>query len=428
MDLTTDHVRHVVPDPAQFAAGQKIAGVAGWKNLGRSTDGLWGEYSGSALYQVRVDLRDLATKCSCPSRRFPCKHGVALMLLATQSPEAVPEIAAPDWVEKWLATRNAKAEAQSAPESQESRDAKGPAQQAKRAEKRRALVSQGIDGLDLWLHDLVRDGLAGLEQRKSSFWEQQAGRLVDCQAPGLAARVRRLAYVPGSSPQWPEQLLAALGSLALLTETYRRLDTLDPPLQADVRSQIGWTLKEEEVAAHGDLVRDRWLVVGQWVEDDERLRTQRTWLIGAQSGRPALVLQFSVMGAPFGVPFIPGATIEATLAYWPSNFPLRAFMQQRHGTAERFVGRLPGVHAIEEFLTSVSDALASLPWLERFPCLLRDVIPAPASEGPWQIVDTTGSALPLSSGEHWPLLAMSGGHAIDLTGEWQGDALLPLGL
>ena len=98
------------------------------------------------------------------------------------------------------------------------------------------LVQQGIDGLDLWLQDLIRGGLAGLELQKSTFWEKQAARLVDCQAPGLAARVRHLALLPGSSPQWPERLLCAMGSLSLLIEAYRRLDTLDLSLQADVRA------------------------------------------------------------------------------------------------------------------------------------------------------------------------------------------------
>ena len=33
-----------------------------------------------------------------------------------------------------------------------------------------------------------------------------------------------------------------------------------------------------------------------------------------------------------------------------------------------------------------------------------------------------------SSGEHWALLALAGGHPVDLAGEWDGHALLPLGL
>ncbi|MDQ3283523.1 MAG: SWIM zinc finger family protein, partial [Acidobacteriota bacterium] len=31
-------------------------------------------------------LTDLASKCSCPSRKFPCKHAVGLLVLGVQSP------------------------------------------------------------------------------------------------------------------------------------------------------------------------------------------------------------------------------------------------------------------------------------------------------------------------------------------------------
>ena len=31
--------------------------------------------------QVQVALAELASKCSCPSRKFPCKHGLALLLM-----------------------------------------------------------------------------------------------------------------------------------------------------------------------------------------------------------------------------------------------------------------------------------------------------------------------------------------------------------
>jgi hypothetical protein len=32
-------------------------------------------------YQVRADIVDVAYKCSCPSRKLPCKHTLALMLM-----------------------------------------------------------------------------------------------------------------------------------------------------------------------------------------------------------------------------------------------------------------------------------------------------------------------------------------------------------
>jgi hypothetical protein len=296
----------------------------------------------------------------------------------------------------------------------------------KRADKRQALVAAGIEGLNVWLADLVRNGLAGLELQPSSFWEKQAARLVDAQAPGLAARVRALATIPGSSPRWPEQLLAQLGKLALLTEAYSRLDSLDPSLQADVRSLIGWTLKEDEVIAHGDLAPDIWVSHGQSIEDQDRLRVQRTWLQGVRSGRAALVLQYAPMHQRFASALAPGEIWDATLAFWPSAYPQRALIHSRHTTAPLGKG-LPGVSQVDTFLAGVSAALARQPWLDRFPCLLREVVPVPSREGAWRIRDAEGASLPLLPGDYWLLVAVSGGSPLDLAGEWDGEALRPLG-
>jgi uncharacterized Zn finger protein len=62
--------------PAAVKAAQSVAKVGKWQSLGRSERVLWGECYGSGVnpYQVRVDLEDAACKCSCPSRKLPCKH------------------------------------------------------------------------------------------------------------------------------------------------------------------------------------------------------------------------------------------------------------------------------------------------------------------------------------------------------------------
>ena len=72
-------------------------------------------------------------------------------------------------------------------------------------------------------------------------------------------------------------------------------------------------------------------------------------------------------------------------------------------------------------------ALARQPWLDRFPFVLADVIPVP-DERQWQLDDQTGARLPLARGDHWLLLALSGGAPVDLAAEWDGTSLLPLGV
>ncbi|HET7036316.1 MAG TPA: SWIM zinc finger family protein [Thermomicrobiaceae bacterium] len=434
MSLTVEQVLALAPDAGAVAAGRKLGQAGVWRGLGRSARALWGECQGSALYQVRVDLADLAVACSCPSRKFPCKHGLGLLLLAAASPAAVPEGEPPEWVSAWLARRAERA-AQRAPDAPvKKRPEKPPASAdraaARRADQRRARVAAGIEALDRWLSDLVRTGLASVATQPATFWEQQAARLVDAQAPGLAARVRRLAAIPNSSPDWPERLLGQLGRLALLTESYRRIEELEPALQEDVRGAVGWTLSREEVVARGEAQADEWLILGQRVTVEERLRAQSTWLLGARSGRFALVLQYANGRAAFPETLLPGSRLAAELVYWPSAYPLRALMARRQDKEIPMSGPVRGATTVAAFLDGAANALAQQPWLERLPCALRGVVARQeASAGVrWLLVDAEGVALPLAPGEHWRLLALSGGRPVDLLGEWGGEAVLPLGV
>ena len=62
------------------------------------------------LYQTVIDLNDIAFKCSCPSRKFPCKHGLGLLLLYARQPDQFTQAKSREWVTAWLAKRTEKAE------------------------------------------------------------------------------------------------------------------------------------------------------------------------------------------------------------------------------------------------------------------------------------------------------------------------------
>lgn len=425
MQLTAEQVMTLAPDASAATAGRKLATLKDWRNLGRSDAALWGECQGSTLYQVRVALFDLTTSCSCPSRKFPCKHGLGLLLLAANDPASVPEGPPPDWVTAWLEKRSARAEQRATKEEPPPATYGNTTAKPTRVDQRAARVAAGLDALDLWLGDLMRNGLASVATQPATFWEQQAARMVDAQAPGIAARLRRMAGIPNATKDWPERLLRDLGRLALLVHAYRRLDALDSALQEDVRAGIGWTLKQEEVAARGEAVTDTWHVVGQSVRLEGRLRTQSTWLHGEQMGRFALVLQFAVGGAPFEEMLPPGVAFTADAIFWPSAYPLRALLRHRRGEPTP-IRTFHGSAMIADYLSTVADALARQPWLERFPAALRHVTPL-LVDGQWYVRDCAGTAMPLAKGDHWLLLALSGGLPLDCFGEWDGETLLPLG-
>jgi len=426
VDLTVEQALALAPDASSANAGRKLAKPADWRSLGRNDDALWGECQGSALYQTRVDLRDYATKCSCPSRKFPCKHALGLLVLAAASPEIVPGGDSPEWVTSWLKQRAQRVEQT----SDGSADATAPPKPKGRraADRRLARVRAGVEALDLWLDDLIRNGLAQAGTQPARFWQQQAARLVDAQAPGLAGRVRHLAEIPNATPDWPARLLDELGKLALLTHAFDRLDDLDPALRDDVRTAIGWTFERDDVVERGETITDDWLVIGQRVVTEEKLRAQRTWLRGVASGRDALVLQFAHGAASFAEAFAPGTCFMADLAFFPSAFPLRAIVRERRGSPAPIRQQMATGESIDALLDGWARALACQPWIERMPVILHEVVPAIRDDCGWVVREESGMALPLSGAAHWTLMAHSGGRPVDLTAEWDGRALTSLGL
>lgn len=426
MELTTQQVLGLAPDGAAAAAGKKLAVTRHWRNLGRTSAALWGECQGSALYQVRVDLESFAYGCTCPSRKLPCKHVLGLLLLAAGTPAEVPASAPPQWITEWLAKRRAREEKKQA-QQQPAREV-DPGARAKRAAERERRVMAGLDFLDAWLADLMRGGLAGLETRPASFWEDAARRLVDAQAPAMAARIRRLGELPGSAQQWPRRLLGQLGRVALLAHAFRRLDQLDEPLRQDVRQLLGWTFQQEQLVSDGaEVVQDAWCVLGGLVEEEGRLRSQRTWLLGQQSGRAALVWQFAVGTQPFSQQLPASAVLAGRLVFWPGTVPQRAAFVGDYASQGAMLG-LPGAVSIGQFRRRVAEDLARNPWLERFLAVLDAVVVLPREQGFWCIRDAECNTLPLAVSTPWTLLAISGGHPVTLAGEWDGELLYPLGV
>jgi hypothetical protein len=331
-------------------------------------------------------------------------------------------------VAEWLSRRDQGPRQRSAgPEPASPPDArkKRAASQAKTAAAREAKVAAGVEELGRWLCDIVRQGLAGAQGRPYSFWEGMAARMVDAQAPGLARMVRALAGVPASGEGWQARLLERLALLHLLLEGYRRIDTLPAATQADIRTAIGWSYSQDDLLA-SDGLRDRWLILGQRVEDEDGLRVQRSWLWGQQRARPALILSFAAPGQPLDRSLAPGTSLDAELVYFPGAHPLRALIKQRHGGPEP-IGGWAGYADLAAATAAYAAALAALPWLERFPMSLQAATPTRAGER-WIVRDGDGRVLPLAHGfaHGWRLLALSGGRPLALFGEWDGATLLPL--
>jgi len=431
--LTTEQVLALAPDAASIKAGQGLSNPGKWVSLGRDDRAVWGECQGSGKnpYRTQADLTGPAFQCSCPSRKFPCKHGIGLLLLLAATPARVSETAAPAWVAEWLTKRQAsaekkaaKAEAEDAPVDPET-VAKREADRTKRAAKREDRVRAGLIDLETWLGDLARQGLAHAKQQPAQYFDTIAARMIDAQAPGIARRLREWPGVFASGDGWADRALAEAGTLRWLLHGFSRLDTLPEGLGASVRQAIGWTTAEQELEG-AELQRDRWQVIGQIVEEEDRLRVQRTWLIGEETRRPALCLSFAATNQPLDLSLIPGTVIEASVAYYPSGAPLRALVRERHGEPKALVNAI-GCETFAEALQRTAELLAGDPWLERTPCLVRECLPL-RRDDTWWLCDRDGAIVPLARQfpHAWALLALSGGAPVTVFGEWDGHALHPL--
>lgn len=331
------------------------------------------------------------------------------------------------------------------------RAAGGPGRGGRRADR----AAAGAAELRLRLADGVRRGLAGEEGTGRSAWDGVAARMVDAQAPGLASRVRELAAVPASGPDWPGRLLEEYALLDLLAAAYGRVDRLPAPLAATVRSRVGFTVEAVEVLRTVPAVRDRWLVLGAHDTADERLATRRLWLRGTATGRIALLLSHGRAGRAADLSLPVGLVVEADLAYHPGARPLRAVLGPGAGPPAPPVpggGVPPGV-TVGGAMAEYGAALAGDPWLDSWPVVLADVVPVPGPEG-WRLADADGDAdcgdgegggwIPVHAPGSaagpglWRLAAVSGGRPVTVFGEcghrgfapvtvWDADGI-PTGL
>ncbi|HEX6870744.1 MAG TPA: SWIM zinc finger family protein [Micromonosporaceae bacterium] len=425
---STDQVLALAPDVASQRAGRGLATPTRWRETGTDPPGLWGRCAGSGPtpYQVVVELTGPAVHCTCPSRKTPCKHALALLLLWSGGQVAAGK--PPGWAAEWLdqqAVRGDRAAARAAAAADRAGEQTGQTDDAaasKSRQRRMARVEAGLDELDRWLADQIRQGIAGATRAGYEHWDTMAARLVDAQAQALASAVRRLAAVAAD----PDRLLTELALLRLLVDGYRRIYQLPADLAATVRSRVGFPVPTAEVLAQPG-VRDRWAVVGVQEQYEEWLTVRRVWLHGAGTGRSALSLSFAPAGQPLAADLLLGTVVDADLCFYPGALPLRAIVATQHSPAEPF-REPPGTVDVATALDRYAAAVAAEPWLTRWPMLLAGVVPVADPAGRWHVRDHTGAGLPIDPviSAPWPLVAACGGAPVSLAAEWSPAGLRPL--
>jgi len=403
MALSHNNVEALAPDQSSLDAARKLLKAASWPALASNGTGLiWGECqgSGSTPYRVVVSEVDAGYKCSCPSRKFPCKHSLALMWLRADGKLTFAVATVPAWVNDWVSRRRGPSAASSASAENGSKasikatgsaipeikpdpkaEARSAAARERNSREREDAVLAGLDDLDLWISDQLDRGLAGFAAQSGPVCRVIAQRLVDAKASGLAARLEGLPARLFSLPEAvrPAAAIQELGLIHLLVAAYRRLnegqDALPSGLKADVRQAIGWALTRESLLADPDATRTRarWRVVAALSEvQADRLRRLETWLwreTEQEAPRFAVLIDFvPVATGAASSGYSVGDRIDAELVFYPSALPLRAQIAQSFSGAESSEDALAlPDRRLQDAYQSYERAMIRQPWLDVWP-------------------------------------------------------------
>jgi len=253
--------------------------------------------SGKTPYQCSADfaLPEQPTfRCTCPSRQFPCKHGLGLLFAyvlkkSFTAAEVPADLAAK---REKLTEKKEKAKEPAKPKT---------VNKGALAKKIQAQLN-GLDVLETLAHDLMRHGLGNMNAKLARETEEQAKQLGDAYLPGAQAALHdytRLFY--GDNGKFTDlaarereriasdalDQLSRLKAIAKQGRVYlqNRLD--DPDLKPDTESGIAawlghaWQLTELKAAGlvednaellqlafhtYDDAARREYVDIGVWID------------------------------------------------------------------------------------------------------------------------------------------------------------------
>ena len=436
MALTRDAIEAMAPDQSALSAASKLLQPTKWPSRFRQGGLVWGECQGSGAnpYRVVADINDPGSKCTCPSRKFPCKHALALMWMFVEDEAGFRAGEIPDWVTEWMGRRRkasapaktgeaksldaARVTVVEAPPDPEA-EARKKAASEKRAKDTRRSVLAATEDLEMWIEDQLRTSLTAFLADLAGRCRRIAARLVDAKAGALASRIdelSRLLILPAE--ERIDAAIQELGKLVLLVRAWRAA-----PDDAELHREVIASETREDVLNDPEAPR----VVSMWEVLGERIATRRdglvsqtTWLLNLAPGpqRFAMLLDFFPASAGRRTSaFVAGERFSAELVFYPAKSPLRAVIATR-GDAEKFAAAWPQAPD-DPFIVHAEDTLTA-PWRIETPLLL------PSGR---VRADAGGRAWWRSAGGHWAPLGeapppLSLGAAIEhAAGIWNGTRL-----
>jgi len=269
MVLNESQIKNLAPDAAGFAAGKRLSQDGSFTKLYAAGDGslLFGECQGSGAnpYKVSADFSSGAPvfRCTCPSRKFPCKHAIGL-LLCRAGGKAFETADIPQDILDKRAKLEKKTERAAAAENPDERPESKAPKKTNIAALRKKIESQ-LDGIALCgklLSEVATGGMAGISPQKLRDLQEQSVKLGDFYIPGIQKEFRSLlacfentggnaeaAYDAGMERLLELSLLLKKGQAYLTKKAEDPVGNLD--YATEIEAQLGYAWQLGELAGLG---------------------------------------------------------------------------------------------------------------------------------------------------------------------------------
>lgn len=396
MDISLDSIEALAPDQSSLTAAKKLLKKQSWPSTGKSEshNSIWGVCQGSGAnpYYTMVDLSNLGYKCTCPSRKFPCKHVLALMWQFSEQLHDFNEEELPTWVQEWHGRRRKSTSSEPAPSGSptENKNIKEAAtedttkpdkQKLKNAKRSKSLkattdqqISAGLEELEQWIEDQLRSGINQFLKEIHERCRNISARLVDAKASNLAVKLDELPSLVLDYPTetQPSIVIREFGRYAILCNAW--FADLDNP---EARRDIAQAEKKEDLfKASNRVISGIWQTIGeQSYTRKDGLVTKTAWLIHHDSQNShhepvfaKLIDHIPAAMARNQIGFSFQTCVYGDLVYYPAQVELRGVLQNYEILPKPY-DQLWSANN-KAFLEHVITLQSRCPWIDQIPYML----------------------------------------------------------
>lgn len=415
MELTEDYINEISPDTPSTKNANKLLSKTQWL-VKKSNRAIWSEIYGSGKkpYLAQIDSQNIAFKCTCPSRKFPCKHGLALGLyVANNDLQKIVMDDEPLWVKEWIDKRKSKAitKTNKTPVKE-----KSPEVTQKQNNKKWSNAVLDVAIVELWLLDVVKIGISDFPSKHDEYWEKLKKRMVDIKLTGFNSFFNLLQTLDYGK-DWEQKVLAILAEMHLLVQSIKHHEIFDDMFKTELGFLLGWSVSKQELLKNTEteVVDDKWIVVKVSLSENSGLTVRKVYLYGTATNHWAYILEFAHGNSYFTDLYVESVILQAKLLFYNGVLKTRAYLKVK-GADEGFdKNLLKPFKNLDEAHENYKDVKMLFSWVSEYPqfVALCNVV---EKDSRFYLVDEEDGLLPLlefSMEKYFELISQTRGYFFD---------------